>query len=290
MRGQRVLVVGMGNSAMDIACELSQKPTAKKLFVAARRGVWIFPKYINGQPPDKGMPPRWMPDWLVRYAVKRRIVGAVGHMRDYGLPEPEHHPADVHPSVSGEFLARAGCGDITVLKTVKEKRGRKILFADGREEEIDVIVYATGYNVSFPFLDDTLVKVENNHLPLFKRVMKPGIDNLFFMGLAQPLPTLMNLAGQQARWIAAYLSGDYVLPGVAEMEKTIRADEARELGRYDVSRRHTMQMNFDSYCRNLKAEWARGKARAEAMGFGPGRLPVPARARILPRPAEAAAG
>ena len=292
MRDKSILVVGMGNSAMDVASELSQKPIAKKLFVAARRGVWIFPKYINGAPPDKGVAPKWMPDWLMRRVVKKMIVDAVGHMEDYGLPQPAHHPADAHPSVSGEFLTRVGCGDITVVKNIKEKRGRKILFEDGREEEIDVIVYATGYNLSFPFLDDTLVKVENNHLPLFKRVFKPGVDNLFFMGLAQPLPTLVNLAEQQARWAAAYLSGEYVLPGVAEMEKAILADEARETGHYYTSRRHTMQVNFDRYCRDIRAEWKRGTARAEAKGYGPSRLPVPGRARCQAsvRPAEAAAG
>ena len=262
LRGKNVLVVGMGNSAMDIASELSQKPIAKKLFVAARRGVWIFPKYINGAPPDKGVAPAWMPTWLVRAMTKRLIVNAVGHMSNYGLPEPAHHPADAHPSVSGEFLTRVGCGDITVVKNIKEKRGNKVLFEDGREEEIDAIIYATGYNVSFPFLDDQDVRVENNHISLFKRIVKPGIDNLFFMGLAQPLPTLVNFAEQQARWMADLLAGGYALPSVAEMEKTIAEDEGRDIGHYYSSRRHTMQVNFDRYCREIKAEWQRGKARA----------------------------
>jgi cation diffusion facilitator CzcD-associated flavoprotein CzcO len=262
LRGKNVLVVGMGNSAMDIASELSQKPIAKKLFVAARRGVWIFPKYINGAPPDKGVAPAWMPQWLVRAMTKRLIVNAVGHMSNYGLPEPAHHPADAHPSVSGEFLTRVGCGDITAVKNIKEKRGDKVLFEDGREEPIDAIIYATGYNVSFPFLDDTIIKVENNHLALFKRIFKPGIDNLFFMGLAQPLPTLVNFAEQQARWVADYLAGGYALPSIEEMEKVIDEDEGRDIGHYYASRRHTMQVNFDRYCREIKAEWKRGKARA----------------------------
>ena len=120
MRGKRVLVVGMGNSAMDIASELSQRPIASKLFVAARRGVWIFPKYINGQVPDKGVMPAWMPRFLMRALIKRMIVKAVGRMQDYGLPEPAHHPADAHPSVSGEFLTRVGCGDISVKPNIAE--------------------------------------------------------------------------------------------------------------------------------------------------------------------------
>lgn len=261
MRGKRVLVVGMGNSAMDIASELSQKPIAQKLFVAARRGVWIFPKYINGQVPDKGVMPGWMPRWLTRALVKRMVVKAVGHMKDYGLPEPAHHPADAHPSVSGEFLTRVGCGDIAVKPNIAEFMGRRVHFEDGSVEEIDAVIYATGYNISFPFLDRSVVEVSDNHVALFKRIWKPGIPNLFFMGLAQPLPTLVNFAEQQAKWVSAYLAGECALPSMAEMEETIRRDEARNIGSHYKSRRHTQQLNFDIYCTEIKREMARGKAR-----------------------------
>jgi cation diffusion facilitator CzcD-associated flavoprotein CzcO len=273
MRGKRVLVVGMGNSAMDIASELSQRPIAKKLFVAARRGVWIFPKYINGQVPDKGVMPKWMPRWLLRASVKRMIVRAVGHMKDYGLPEPEHHPADAHPSVSGEFLTRVGCGDIAVKPNIAELMGDRVKFTDGSVEPIDAIVYATGYNITFPFLDKSVVEVVDNHVALYKRIWKPGIPNLFFMGLAQPLPTLVNFAEQQAKWVSAFLAGDVALPTAGEMEEAIRRDEARDIGKYYKSRRHTQQVNFDVYCAELKREMARGRRRASATG-----LPVPARA------------
>jgi cation diffusion facilitator CzcD-associated flavoprotein CzcO len=275
MRGKSVLVVGMGNSAMDIASELSQKPIAKKLFVAARRGVWIFPKYINGRPPDKGVAPPWLPKWFVRRMVKRLVLKAVGKMSDYGLPEPEHHPADAHPSVSGEFLTRVGCGDITVKPNIAELKGGRVRFADGTEEEIDAIVYATGYNVSFPFLGPETVEVVDNHVPLWKRMMKPGIPNLFFMGLAQPLPTLVNFAEVQAKFAAKYLTGRYALPQASAMEATIKAEEEYYMGSYYKSRRHTMQISFDRYCWDLAREEKAGAARAAAAGNA---LPVPARA------------
>lgn len=264
MRGKRVLVVGMGNSAMDIASELSQRPIAKRLFVAARRGVWIFPKYINGQVPDKGVMPSWMPRFLVRAIIKRMIVRAVGHMKDYGLPEPEHHPADAHPSVSGEFLTRVGCGDITVKPNIAELMGSRVRFTDGTVEDIDAIIYATGYNITFPFLDRSVIEVVDNHVALFKRICKPGIPNLFFMGLAQPLPTLVNFAEQQAKWVSAVLAGECALPPAAEMEKAIRRDEARDIGTYYRSRRHTQQVNFDLYCADLKREIATGRKRMAA--------------------------
>jgi cation diffusion facilitator CzcD-associated flavoprotein CzcO len=268
MRGKRVLVVGMGNSAMDIASELSQRPIAKKLFVAARRGVWIFPKYINGQVPDKGVMPPWMPRFLMRAIIKRMIVKAVGHMKDYGLPEPEHHPADAHPSVSGEFLTRVGCGDITVKPNIAELMGNRVRFTDGTVEDIDAIIYATGYNITFPFLDRSVIEVVDNHVALFKRICKPGIANLFFMGLAQPLPTLVNFAEQQAKWVSSVLAGECALPSAEEMEEVIRRDEARDIGKYYKSRRHTQQVNFDIYCAELKREIAAGRKRAQRTGQG----------------------
>lgn len=278
--GKNVLVVGMGNSAMDIASELAQKPIAKKLMVAARRGVWIFPKYINGHPPDKGAAPPWLPNWLYRFIMKRMVIRAVGHMKNYGLPEPEHHPADAHPSVSGEFLTRAGCGDVKMKPNIAEKMGNQVKFTDGSVEDVDAIIYATGYNITFPFLDHHTAPVIDNHIGLFKRIWRPGTPNLFFMGLAQPLPTLVNLAEQQAKWIAAFLKGEYVLPDQAEMEQVIVSDEAAAMGRYYKSRRHTMQVNFDKYCIDIGMEQTRGAARAKAGGWGGTRLPVPAQAKI----------
>lgn len=110
-------------------------------------------------------------------------------------------------------------------------------------------------------------------------MMKPGIPNLFFMGLAQPLPTLVNFAEQQAKLAAAYLAGEYAPPSEAEMEKVIVKDEAQHLGHYYQAARHTIQVDFNVYCADLKKEIAKGEARAKAAG---GKLPVAARAAKAP--------
>ena len=285
MRGKNVVVVGTGNSAMDIASELSQKPIAKSLFVAARRGVYVFPKYVAGKVADKACLPGWMPLPMQRWLVARLFRKHVGRMEYYGLPKPDHQPLEEPPSVSGEFLTRVGCGDIRIKPNIAALEGDKVRFADGSVEPVDVVIYATGYNVRFPFLDETLIKVEDNHLPLFQRVIKPGIPNLFFMGLAQPLPTLVNLAERQARWVASYLTGEYALPSTAEMERIIVADEKQFAGRFHTSSKHRMQVHFDAYCRNLEREWRRGRARAARNGRA---LPLPARAGRLTLVAEPA--
>ena len=276
MRGKNVVVVGMGNSAMDIASELSQRPIAKNLWVSARRGVWVFPKYLNGKPSDKSAMPPWMPRALGLALSRKVLKKTIGRMEDYGLPKPDHEPLEAHPSVSGEFLTRAGCGDIRFKPGIKALEGKFVRFTDDSVEPVDAIVFATGYKISFPFFDDPALNPGEDHrFPLFKRMMMPGAPNLFFMGLAQPLPTLVNFAEQQAKLAAAYLTGRYALPSAAEMERITAKDEQRHLGQFYASARHTIQVDFGVYCADLKKEIVQGEKRARAAGQV---LPVPARA------------
>jgi len=268
MRDKNIVVVGLGNSAVDIASELSQRPIARNLWVAARRGVWVLPKYFNGQPSDKTPLPAWMPGWIKRRLAAWAVTRSVGSMSAYGLPEPDHRPLEAHPTVSGEFLVRCGSGDIKVKPNIAELMGGRVRFADGSTEDVDVIVYATGYRVRFPFLSDTDAPVRDNHLPLYKRMVQPDprLHSLWFMGLAQSLPTLVNLAEQQSKLLAAYLTGAYALPPPDEMRAAIGRDERLHRGHYYASSRHTMQLDFDVYVRDLRRELKAGAARA-------GRLP-----------------
>ncbi|MEU6829311.1 NAD(P)-binding domain-containing protein [Nocardia beijingensis] len=275
MRGKRVVVVGMGNSGLDIASELSQRFIAAKLYVSARRGVWVLPKYVNGKVGDKRSMPRWMPPKLGLKLKQRFVRKFRGNMEDYGLPEPDHLPFEAHPSASEEFLHRAGCGDVTFKPAITALEGPRVRFADGSAEEVDVIVCATGYRISFPFFSDPeLLPDADNRFPLFKQMVKPGIDNLFFLGLAQPLPTLVNFAEQQSKLVAAYLTGRYHLPPAEEMRAAMRAAESARSGRYYDSPRHTIQIEFEPYVRDMRRELARGAKRAAAAGNA---LPVPAR-------------
>jgi cation diffusion facilitator CzcD-associated flavoprotein CzcO len=254
LRGKNILVVGVGNSAMDIASEVSQRPIANKCFVSARRGVWVLPKYLNGEPADKAVMPAWMPDKIGRWLGQKAIERAIGKMENYGLPKPDHKVLTAHPSVSGEFLTRLGCGDISVKPGLRKLDGDGVVFEDGTREAIDTIIWATGYRIRFPFLNQNALAVENNKFPLYHRMIKPGWRNLFFVGLAQPLPTLVNLAEQQSKFIAAVLSGRLELPDDAAMEAQIIKDEQKYLGHYYDSERHTIQIDFNQYVHDLKKQ------------------------------------
>jgi hypothetical protein len=265
MRGKRVIVVGMGNSAMDIASELSAPWMAAKLYVSARRGVWVLPKYRNGQPADKVMAPPDIPKDQALAASRALIRELVGSMSTYGLPEPDHEPLAAHPSVSADFLTKAGSGDIHMLPEITRLDGSTVHLADGSSVEADVIVCATGYRMEFPFFDDDETDLHpdaEHRYPLFKRMIKPGVDHLYFMGLAQSSPTIVNLAEQQSKLLARLLDGSYVLPPVEDQERIMYADEAAHLEQYYDAPRHTIQIDFGRYCLDLQAEIEAGMERA----------------------------
>jgi hypothetical protein len=276
-RDKNVLVVGIGNSAMDIAVESSF--VARNTFLSSRRGAYILPKYLFGRPLDQigvnsltGKLP-----WGFRQAILSTMyrVG-VGKVQDYGLPEPDHKLGDAHPTISADFLNRIAHGEMAWKPNLSRLDGDRVVFEDGSSEEIDIIVYCTGYKVTFPFFDEDFVSAPDNDLPLFRRVFKPGIDNLAFIGLLQPLGAIMPLAEAQGRWLASYLRGEYRLPPLPEMEADVRDERERMFRRYVASKRHTMQVDFDNYLYELGKELKAGAARARAGGFA---LPVAARTR-----------
>ena len=141
-------------------------------------------------------------------------------------------------------------------------------FADGSVVDADVVVYCTGYKITFPFFDEDLISAPDNHIELFRRVFHPDIPNVFFIGLLQPLGAIMPLAEAQGAWVGDYLLGDYELPADAQLAD-IAADQAAMRKRYVASKRHTIQVDFDDYLYALDKERAEGTERARANGFRP---------------------
>jgi dimethylaniline monooxygenase (N-oxide forming) len=274
LRDKRVVVLGMGNSGMDIAVDSSY--VSAKTFLAARRGAHVIPKYVAGQPVDQ--PWRYgklaamfanprVPFKIRQRMLERSIEQQVGKIEDYGLPKPDHRLGEAHPTVSGRILDRIVHGTITPKPNIAELRGSRVRFADGSGEEVDLVVYCTGYKVSFPFFDEDFISAPDNDLPLFRRVFHPHIGGVFFLSLLQPLGATMPIAERQAIWIADYLRGDYALPPKEEMLEDMRRERERMFKRYVKSKRHTIQVDGPPYMRQLARE--RKKHRVK----GPARAP-----------------
>jgi cation diffusion facilitator CzcD-associated flavoprotein CzcO len=258
--GKRVLVLGMGNSAMDIAVEASYVADATVL--CSRRGAWIIPKYMFGRPLDTILTNPHVPYRVQRRIGEALIASTVGSMTRYGLPQPDHRLGSAHPTISGRILDRMGHGAIRYRPNIERFEGRTVHFVDGHAEDFDVIVYCTGYKVTFPFFDHTFVSADGNDLPLFRRVFHPDIEGLAFIGLLQPLGAIMPLASAQADWLVEYLKGRYALPKPEAMRADMKREREAMFERYVASPRHTMQVDYDDYLLDLARERKRGARRA----------------------------
>jgi dimethylaniline monooxygenase (N-oxide forming) len=280
LEGKRVVVVGMGNSAMDIAVDASYHAASTTL--VARRGVHVVPKYILGRPLDSGVRPSRVPfPWQLR-GLQLVLGLTVGPMERYGLPRPDHRLGQTHPTVSTRILDRLAHGEIEVKPEISELAGDRVRYADGSEQAADLIVYCTGYKITFPFFDEGFFAAPENRLVLYKRVFDPEHPGLYFIGFVQPWGAIMPLAEMHGRLVADHLLGEYALPPQAEMRRDMQRMLRRQERRYLASKRHTIQVDFSNYAVELEDERRAGAARARARSFAPS---LPPRA-----PAESPAG
>ncbi len=264
LKGKRIVVVGLGNSAADISVELSSKSLQNEVTLSTRSSAWIVPKYMGGLPADKyfvtipQIPLHWQ-----RWVLQKMQVMAGSNPELYGLPKPNHKFFEAHPTQSVELPLRLGSGDITPKGNVARLDGRTVHFEDGTSGEFDAIVYATGYNITFPFFDPDFLSAPGNHIRLFKRMFKSDVDDLVFMGFAQATPTLFPFVEAQARLLAAYAVGAYELPSPDEMERVIDADQQKYTGHVLDRPRHTQQLDYFVYEHDLRTkEIPAGLARA----------------------------
>ncbi len=251
--GKRVLVLGIGNSACDIAVETST--VSERTFLAMRRGAHVIPKYLFGIPTDHltTSPLAQSPFlWTKRLGLAALLRLSRGRITKYGLPQPDHNVLAAHPTISDDILTRLGHGDITVKPNIERLDGDKVFFTDGSSEVIDVVVYCTGYKITFPFLDTTVINAVDNRIELFHRVVDPANPGLYFIGLVQPLGAIMPLAEAQSEWVADLLDGSARLPSEREMRREIANYHRAVARRYVQSKRHTIQVDFLEHLAELK--------------------------------------
>ena len=263
--GKRVLVLGIGNSACDIATDCSG--VAARTLLAVRRGTHIVPKYLFGVPTDRLTLMRLgtkAPRWLQRSAVALLIRATQGPVTKYGLPKPDRPLLCAPPTVSDGLLSRLYRGDIAVRPAVERFGADRVYFTDGTAEPLDAVIYCTGYKISFPFLPGSLTGGADTEPALYRRVVPPAVPGLYFIGLIQPVGATMPLAEAQSHWVADLLQGRAVLPPQPEMNREIAAYRGATARRYARSARHLIQVDFLPYLREIRAERQAGARRGRA--------------------------
>lgn len=260
LRHRDVVVVGSGNSALDIASAAGH--VAHSVTLSQRRGQWVLPKYALGRASDQVALPGWAPWWAT--AARLRVAALLaGSTAALGLPQPDHAPGQSHPVQSEDIRAALRSGAVLPAPAIARLAGDRVVFTDGTEAVADLIVWATGYRVTFPFLDPGLVSAPGNDLPLWKRTVHPDLPGLSFIGLLQPIGAVMPLAQAQSEWVAEMLTGRYRPPGDEEIRTQTARDHERYRRRFYASARHTMEVDFDHYLWDLSRERRRGARRAE---------------------------
>jgi cation diffusion facilitator CzcD-associated flavoprotein CzcO len=218
--GKRVLVVGMGNTGCDIVVDAIHR--AKRVLWSVRGGNHFVPKFLAGKPADEGnhKPKRFVIPKNLRSRLHEPILRfLVGPPERFGLPKPTHRLYDRTPIVNSLVLQHLGQGDVALRKPIGEFRGSHVVFADGREDEVDLVLFATGYEITFPFLADldALDWQRDRRAPkLFLNVF-PATDNgLFVAGLLEGAGVGWPGRALQTDLIAAYLKAKDDKRGAAE--------------------------------------------------------------------------
>jgi cation diffusion facilitator CzcD-associated flavoprotein CzcO len=181
--GDRVLVVGVGNSGCDIAVEAADE--LGHATISMRRGNWFLPKTLLGIPLSEWDRPGF-PIWAQRLVLRALLWVSMGPNSRYGLPEPDYRLFDKHPIVNSQLLYQLRHGIVTARPDIERLDGRTVHFTDGTKGEFDTIVWATGFDVSFPFLGRDLFPWENGAPVRVAGMMPPGMANLYAFGVFQP--------------------------------------------------------------------------------------------------------
>ena len=258
-QGKRVLVVGVGNSGLDITADVCL--VAAQTFVAARSPVLIMPRMVFGIPSARILGKfnkRWLP-WPVQRQVARTISRVFhGPMEQWGFRTPKTR---THPASNATFMQHVAYRKITVKPGVSEVDGAVVHFADGTSAEVDTIIAATGYEIDLPFLAAEVSPVNGRKLEAYRRVVHPDWPDLYFVGFFNVSGGAnISMMDVQSKWMAALVSGEVRLPSPAEMRADIRREERFLARNFPSAPRYGLELDPVRYRRQIAKELTRTTA------------------------------
>lgn len=269
LKGRRVLVVGAGNSAVDIVSDAAIDAAA--VFHSFRRSNHFVPKLIFGKPTDVVIDKlsRWpLPRAVMRALYTLGLAVLVGPHRRFGLPPPDHRLFETHPTIITNYLNLLMHGRIAVRPQVERLEGNRVHFVDGSSETVDLIVCATGYRAHFPFLDERLILTADGRPHLFLQMAHRRFDDLFVVGLVEPAEGgVWQLVDYQARLIATFIVAAARAHGSATWFRELKASATPDVGhglRPGDSDWHKFEIQHYRYRKYIERLLRRFGAMAEA--------------------------
>ncbi|XP_074641984.1 flavin-containing monooxygenase 5-like [Tubulanus polymorphus] len=253
---KKVLIIGIGNSAVDVAVDLSR--VCSKVYLSTRRGAWIVNRMGPwGIPADAlansrfmfSLPQNWL-QWMVEKLANYRF-----DHETYGV-KPSHRALEAHPTINDELPQRIMTGGVQVRTNVRTFTGDGVEFDDGTFKKIDAVVLATGYNYQFKFVDESILKINRNDTSLFKYTFVPDLQHptLAVIGLVQAIGAVMPIAEMQCRWYTRVVKGIVQLPSRDDMNYDILKKKEAMKNQYVSCQRHTLQTFWISFMDQLASE------------------------------------
>jgi hypothetical protein len=249
-RDKSVLVIGGGNSACDVAVESAR--LAGKVCLSTRSPQWIVPKFIFGMPADvfAARTPGWVPRKVKQFAFGTLLKLLQGSYAAYGLPADLPPPLTQHPTLNSDLLDFIRHGRIHPRPAVAAFAGGEVEFADGRRESFDIVCACTGFWTTFPFFEREFVDFQHaEKIPLYLKMMHAEYDNLYFIGLFQPIGCIWPLADHQAKLACRELLGAYRRP--RNMAAAIRHEIEHPHFEFAGGQRHAVEVDYLSFRREL---------------------------------------
>lgn len=201
--GQRVLIVGAGNSGCDIAVDAVHH--AKSIDISVRRGYYFVPKYVFGKPADSIGGKVTLPPWLKQRIDSTILQWFTGDPVRFGFPKPDYRMYESHPVVNSLILYHIGHGDVGVRADIERCDGHTVHFKDGQARDYDLILAATGYKLHYPFLDHGLLNWQGMAPRLYLNIFAPRFDRLAVLGMVEASGLGWQGRYEQAELVARYL-------------------------------------------------------------------------------------
>ncbi|KAG8168626.1 hypothetical protein KVR01_001375 [Diaporthe batatas] len=255
---KKVVLVGFGSSAVDIACEIA--PGAEEVHVVTRRGGWVLPRYVLGKPTeafDNRATQVWMPTGASQWLQTKLLQIVEGKAPE--VMQPSHKILEQSPTIRGDFTEKVRTQVINVHRGSVEhltQDGLVVSTERGEEElKADVIIACTGYDqFDHPFLPKDLIRspeTPENRVDLYKLIVSPRYDNLFMMGLVELVGSAAPAFEAQARWACAVVSQRIRLPSKPQMLEEVRGFQAWQEKHFLGTERHALIAHGVQYSDDL---------------------------------------
>lgn len=247
--GKKVLVIGGGNSACDVAVESSR--VSSFTAISMRRGYRIIPKFFFGEPSDKiGERGRWIPLKVRSFFFDLLLKTFVGRNARYGLPPVTTRFGETHPTINDELLYKIRHGKVHPRGDIDHFEGDTVAFADGSKEDYDVVIACTGYHLSHPFFDRDFIDYSQGKVPLYLRMLHPEYDDLYFIGMFQPIGCIWPGAELQSKIMAREIAGLWKRPADTATRAQHEADHPHY--RQIDTPRHTITVDYHRFRKELQ--------------------------------------